>query len=149
MNDQLINYRFYGIGAVASFILLFVVPILIGVIYYYNLHGNLSGLDPNKAIDTASQTLIVRVALVLMCVLFYFLAVMMFSFFIETFLKAQKGIQNQNHSTVSFIEAHKYQIVSIIQKVILVMSIFAIISFQRLYKKKMQKIEQSNIQLSK
>ncbi|WP_428658421.1 hypothetical protein [Runella sp.] len=134
MNERLLDYRFYGIGALISFVALFVLPLIVGSLYYYHVHGSFEGLDTGKPIDARSKVLIVRIVLVVMCVLFYFLSIMLFAFLIENFLKAQRQIDNQNHTTVAFIDAHKHQIVGIIQKVILVISIIGIILFQRLYK---------------
>ncbi len=134
MNERLLDYRFYGIGALISFIALFALPLIFGSLYYYHVHGSFEGLDTSKPIDERSKALIVRIMLVVMCVLFYFLSIILFAFLIESFLKTQRGINNQNHSTVAYIEAHKHQIAGIIQKVILVISIIGILLFQRLYK---------------
>ena len=134
MNERLLDYRFYGIGAVISFVALFALPLIVGSLYYYHVHGGFEGLDTSKPIDGRSKALIVRIMLVMMCVLFYFLSIILFAFLIESFLKTQRGGNNQNHSTVAYIEAHKHQIVGIIQKVILVISIIGILLFQRLYK---------------
>lgn len=134
MNERLLDYRFYGIGALISFVALFALPLIFGSLYYYHVHGSFEGLDTSKPIDERSKVLIVRIVLVMMCVLFYFLSIMLFAFLIENFLKAQREIDNQNHTAVAFVAAHKHQIVGVIQKIILVISIIGIILFQRLYK---------------
>ncbi|MCP1385569.1 hypothetical protein [Runella salmonicolor] len=134
MNERLLDYRFYGTGAFLSFVALIVLPLIFGSLYYYYVHGSFEGLDTNKPIDERSKTLIIRIVLVVMCVLFYFLSIMLFAFLIETFLKAQQGINNQNHPTAAFIAENKHRIIGLIQKIILVISIIGIVLFQRLYR---------------
>ncbi len=134
MNERLLDYRFYGIGAFLSFVALFLLPLILGSLYYYHVHGSFEGLDTNKPIDERSKSLIVRVVLVVVCVLFYFLSIMLFAFLIETFLKAQQGINDQNHPMAAYMAENKHRIIGLIQKIILVISIIGIVLFQRLYK---------------
>ncbi len=136
MQERLLDYRFYGIGAAIAIISLFALPMLVGTLYHYYVHGSLAGLDFSRSIDDRSKAFIARMTLVIMCILFYFLSIMLFSFLLEYFLRMQKGIANQHHPLVAFLEIHKHQIVGGLKKTVLVITTISIIFFQLFYKDK-------------